>query len=127
MRAIVTVIGRDQVGIIAAVCALLSEHKVNVLDISQTILQEYFTMIMLVDTAKCELPFTELARQLEGAGFLRVQRSYLVHMVYIQRFQYGAVELRDGVRLPVSTKYYAELKQNYLKWKGRTSWKLSWP
>ena len=70
---------------------------------------------------------TELARQLEGAGFLRVQRSYLVHMVYIQRLQYGTVELRGGVRLPVSTKYYAELKQNYLKWKGQTSWKLSWP
>ena len=52
MRAIVTVIGKDQVGIIAAVCALLSEHKVNVLDISQTILQEYFTMIMLVDTSR---------------------------------------------------------------------------
>ena len=51
MRAIVTVVGRDQVGIIAAVCALLSEKNVNVLDISQTILQEYFTMIMLVDTS----------------------------------------------------------------------------
>ena len=48
MRAIVTVIGKDQVGIIASVCALLAEHNVNVLDISQTILQEYFTMIMLV-------------------------------------------------------------------------------
>ena len=78
-------------------------------------------------TCRFYFSLTELARQLEGAGFLRVQRSYLVHMVYIQRFQYGAVELRGGVRLPVSTKYYAELKQNYLKWKGQTSWKLSWP
>ncbi len=68
MRAIVTVIGRDQVGIIAAVCALLSEHKVNVLDISQTILQEYFTMIMLVDAADADLPFAELAGVLEQAG-----------------------------------------------------------
>ena len=51
MRAIVTVIGRDQVGIIAAVCALLSEKNINVLDISQTVLQEYFTMIMLVDAS----------------------------------------------------------------------------
>ena len=49
MRAIVTVIGKDQVGIIASVCALLAEHNVNVLDISQTILQDYFTMIMLVE------------------------------------------------------------------------------
>ncbi len=68
MRAIVTVIGKDQVGIIAAVCALLSQHKVNVLDISQTILQEYFTMIMLVDASDADLPFAELAGVLEAAG-----------------------------------------------------------
>ena len=65
MRAIVTVIGRDQVGIIAAVCTLLAEHNVNVLDISQTILQEYFTMIMLVDTAAANVSFAELAQILE--------------------------------------------------------------
>lgn len=68
MRAIVTVIGKDQVGIIAAVCALLSEHKVNVLDISQTILQEYFTMIMLVDASQTDLPFAQLVKVLEEAG-----------------------------------------------------------
>ena len=68
MRAIVTVIGRDQVGIIAAVCALLSEKNVNVLDISQTVLQEYFTMIMLVDTAASKIPFAQLAKLLEEEG-----------------------------------------------------------
>jgi len=68
MRAIVTVIGKDQVGIIARVCALLSEQGVNVLDISQTILQEYFTMIMLVDTAGCKVPFADLAKLLEESG-----------------------------------------------------------
>ncbi len=68
MRAIVTVIGRDQVGIIASVCALLSCHKVNVLDISQTILQEYFTMIMLVDVSQADLPFAELASILAQEG-----------------------------------------------------------
>jgi len=68
MRAIVTVIGRDQVGIIAHVCALLSQQGVNVLDISQTILQEYFTMIMLVDTAGSKTPFAELAKLLEDSG-----------------------------------------------------------
>ncbi len=68
MRAIVTVIGKDQVGIIAAVCALLSQHKVNVLDISQTILREYFTMIMLVDASEADLPFADLAGELEQAG-----------------------------------------------------------
>ena len=49
MKAIVTVIGKDRVGIIASVCALMASHNVNILDISQTIMQEYFTMIMLVD------------------------------------------------------------------------------
>ena len=68
MRAIVTVIGKDQVGIIARVCALLSEQGVNVLDISQTILQEYFTMIMLVDTAASPIPFAQLVKLLEEEG-----------------------------------------------------------
>ncbi len=68
MRAIVTVIGKDQVGIIATVCALLSERKVNVLDISQTVLQEYFSMIMVVDTSACTLDFVDLVAQLEQAG-----------------------------------------------------------
>ena len=77
MRAIVTVIGKDQVGIIAAVCALLSEHKVNVLDISQTILQEYFTMIMLVDTAAIDLPFAQLVKALEEAG---QERGLVIHV-----------------------------------------------
>ena len=49
MNAIVTVVGQDKVGIIAAVCALLAEHNVNILDISQTILQGSFTMVMAVD------------------------------------------------------------------------------
>ena len=68
MRAIVTVIGKDQVGIIAAVCAKLSDHGVNVLDISQTVLQEYFTMIMLVDASQSDLPFAQLAEALEAEG-----------------------------------------------------------
>ena len=68
MRAIVTVIGKDQVGIIANVCSLLSKHQVNVLDISQTILQEYFTMIMMVDTAACPLDFAALVTELEQEG-----------------------------------------------------------
>ena len=49
MNAIVTVVGQDKVGIIAAVCALLAEHNVNILDISQTILQGSFTMVMAGD------------------------------------------------------------------------------
>ena len=77
MRAIVTVIGKDQVGIIASVCALLSQHKVNVLDISQTILQEYFTMIMLVDASQIDLPFAQLVKVLEEAG---QERGLVIHV-----------------------------------------------
>ena len=47
MKAIVTVIGKDRVGITAAVCSLLAQHNINILDISQTVLQEFFTMVML--------------------------------------------------------------------------------
>jgi ACT domain-containing protein len=68
MKAIVTVIGRDRVGIIADVCSLLAAHGVNVLDISQTVLQSYFTMIMLTDVSGCDLSFKELAGTLHDAG-----------------------------------------------------------
>ena len=68
MRAIVTVIGKDRVGIIASVTNLLSSYGVNVLDISQTVLQEYFTMIMLVDASQCAVPFAQLATLLKDAG-----------------------------------------------------------
>ena len=80
MKAIVTVIGKDQVGITAAVTALLAEYNVNILDISQTILQEYFTMIMLVDVSKNTVSFAELAAKLDEAGkaralAIRIQRE----------------------------------------------------
>ena len=71
MRAIVTVIGKDRVGIIASVCNILMQYGVNVLDISQTVLQEYFTMIMLVDASACKVPFAELARALDAEGQAR--------------------------------------------------------
>ncbi len=54
MKAIVTVIGKDRVGITASVCSLLAQHNINILDITQTVLQEYFTMVMLVDTSACQ-------------------------------------------------------------------------
>ena len=71
MRAIVTVIVKDRVGSIADVTALLAQYGVNVLDISQTVLQEYFTMIMLVDASQCTVPFADLARTLDEAGAQR--------------------------------------------------------
>ncbi|NLB29752.1 MAG: ACT domain-containing protein [Clostridiales bacterium] len=68
MRAIVTVVGRDCVGIIAEVSALLSESSINILDISQTVLAEFFTMVMLVDMKACKSPFSEVADRLEKKG-----------------------------------------------------------
>ena len=68
MRAIVTVIGKDHIGIIADVCTLLASKKVNVEDISQTIMQDYFTMIMMVDTSESEMAFADLATILEQEG-----------------------------------------------------------
>ena len=65
MNAIVTVVGQDKVGIIAAICALLAENNVNILDISQTILQGSFTMVMAVDVSASKLPVGDLREKLE--------------------------------------------------------------
>ena len=80
MKAIVTVIGIDRVGIIAAVCTQLSDFQVNVLDISQTVMQGYFTMMMVVDVAACAIPVAQLAKELEEKGkemqlSIRLQRE----------------------------------------------------
>ena len=68
MKAIVTVIGKDRVGIIAGVCSLLAENGVNVLDISQTVMRDYFTMIMLVDASGCQTDFAQLSELLKTRG-----------------------------------------------------------
>lgn len=68
MRAIITVIGMDRIGIIARVSNLLAECNVNILDISQTILQEYFTMMMLVDLEQIESPLEEIKDKLNKTG-----------------------------------------------------------
>ena len=67
-RAIITVVGQDTVGIIAAVCTYLAAKKVNILDISQTIVQGYFNMMMIVDISMLEIPFSEMAAGLEQTG-----------------------------------------------------------
>ena len=87
MKAIVTVIGKDHVGIIAAVCALLSEKNVNVMDISQTIMQEYFTMMMLVDVSAASVPFAQLKEELAAAGEernldIRIQREDIFNAMH---------------------------------------------
>lgn len=68
MRAIITVIGQDRIGIIAGISSILAETGVNILDISQTTMQDIFTMIMLVDIKNSKAKFTELAQMLDEAG-----------------------------------------------------------
>ena len=80
MQAIVTVVGRDQVGIIAAVCVELASYNVNVLDIHQTVMQGYFTMMMVVDVTDSTVPLAELAQKMEEMGkqrdlSIRLQRG----------------------------------------------------
>jgi len=68
VKAIITVIGVDQMGIIAEVSTLLAKNKVNILDINQTILDEYFTMTMLVDLEKLEISLEKLKEKLNEKG-----------------------------------------------------------
>ena len=67
-KIIITVVGKDTVGIIANVCTFLAENKINILDISQTIVQGYFNMMMIVDTNQMEKHFGEMADELRALG-----------------------------------------------------------
>lgn len=87
MKAIVTVIGKDRVGITASVCGLLAQHNINILDISQTVLEEYFTMVMLVDTSVCEKSIGEMSDLLTKAGeeqalSIRIQREDIFNAMH---------------------------------------------
>ena len=80
MKAIVTVVGKDRVGIIAGVCTKLASYNINVLDISQTVLQGYITMSMVTDISEASLPLAEIAEQMEKVGSefgmsVRIQRA----------------------------------------------------
>ncbi len=80
MKAIVTVIGNDKVGIIAKVSTALFNCNANILDINQTVMQEYFTMVMLVDIENCSVPFETLSARLGAVGeelglSVRIQRE----------------------------------------------------
>ncbi len=67
-KCILSVVGKDKVGITAGVCGVLADAGVNILDINQTILQEYFTMVVLVDIDTSKLQFREIADRLEAYG-----------------------------------------------------------
>ena len=67
-KAIITVGGKDTVGIIAKVCTYLAENRINILDISQTIVQDYFNMMMIVDVTSISQSFGDVAEELEQVG-----------------------------------------------------------
>lgn len=67
-KTIITVVGQDMVGIIAKVCTYLSENNVNILDISQTIIQGYFNMMMITDMSAASKPFGEISDDLDALG-----------------------------------------------------------
>ena len=75
-KAIITVVGQDTVGIIARVCTYLSDHHTNVLDISQTIIDGFFNMMMIVDYADADVSFETIVNDLEEIGVrIRCQRE----------------------------------------------------
>lgn len=67
-KTIITVVGKDTVGIIAKVCTYLADNKINILDISQTIVQDYFNMMMIVDMNNIEKEFGQIADELSEVG-----------------------------------------------------------
>lgn len=68
MRAVITVIGKDMVGILAKISGECAEHGINVLEVTQSILQDMFAMIMMVDISKSDIPFTEFSDKLMNMG-----------------------------------------------------------
>ena len=86
-KAIVTVVGHDRVGIIARVSTLLADYGVNVLDISQTVMNEYFTMVMLTDVQGCTTDFSALRDALVDLGeqmalSIRIQREDIFNAMH---------------------------------------------
>lgn len=87
MKGIITIIGKDKVGIIAQVAALLADSNVNILDINQTVMQEYFTMIMLVDLENMKTDFTILQQKLDEKSKeikmdIKIQREDIFNKMY---------------------------------------------
>ena len=86
-KAIITVVGKDSVGILAKTCTYLASEKVNILDISQTVVQDFFNMMMIVDYAKSTTPFDQLSAELTRLGLemgmkIRVQKSEIFEKMH---------------------------------------------
>lgn len=86
-KAIITVVGKDAVGILAKTCAYLAKENINILDISQTVVQEYFNMMMIVDVAGCRKSFEDVAAELGELGLkmgmkIRCQKSEIFERMH---------------------------------------------
>lgn len=86
-KAIITVVGKDTVGIIAKVCTYLANNHINVLDISQTIVDGFFNMMMIVDLSGSDKPFADVSRELEQIGGeigvdIKCQREEIFDMMH---------------------------------------------
>ncbi|MCD7865533.1 MAG: ACT domain-containing protein [Clostridiales bacterium] len=86
-KTVITVVGKDTVGIIAKVCTYLADQHINVLDISQTIVQDYFNMMMVVDLNTSDKPFDECSTELDEIGkeigvVIRCQREEIFEMMH---------------------------------------------
>ena len=79
MKAVVSVIGRDSVGIIAKVSAGCAKYSANIVDISQTVLNEYFTMMMIVDIDNLSIPFNEFVDKMTSEGFSNGLDIHVMH------------------------------------------------
>ncbi len=87
-KTVITVIGADSIGIIAAVTGVLAAHRVNILDINQTIMQDFFTMIMLCDLAAADIGLSALQDELEMVGKekqVRIQAQHEDIFTYMHR------------------------------------------
>ena len=79
MRSIITVVGKDTVGILASVSELCAKHEVNIIEVSQSILQEMFCMIMHVDVSRCNVEFTAFADEAEKLGENKALKINVMH------------------------------------------------
>lgn len=87
IRCIITVVGKDSVGIIAKVCTYLAGNKINVLDISQTIVHGYFNMMMVVDVKDAEKEMLDISKELGKLGeeigvIIKIQREDIFDMMH---------------------------------------------
>ena len=86
-KAIITVVGKDTVGILAKTCTYLAKADINILDISQTIVQDYFNMMMIVDYSKCKKTFEKVGTELSRLGMdmglkIRCQKSEIFEKMH---------------------------------------------